>query len=322
MFCAFKFCVLVLFFAWFPEHTFGELNITLWQFGTDRLLHHGGFTEPLRPIGVASDDLSTTYIYEVLYPTTTAHGSLGTTLSTLRTIIASASGWVELFDSGNMECKFVNSDSGKCSDEKFTGTGVPSPVILPVLASPTSTPAEPVNSDWHQSSPHSTTSRSSQVGAIVGGTIAALVSVCNIVILILWLRKRRQRSSPGQGLTFDDCDTTTQERKKRSRRQELLVEPFNSHLEDIHLPAGNMGSDNPYLDPVLSTQNAISTRTENGTPSKPMQPRSKRAKAPSLFARGNQTLSPQVTVAVEQLIMRRSEGLSSASDPPPPYTTG
>ncbi|KAF9060719.1 hypothetical protein BDP27DRAFT_1407006 [Rhodocollybia butyracea] len=274
------FCVLLYALVLYVKHAFGEPNITLWQFGTDRLPH---ITQPLRPIGVASDELSTTYIYEVLYLTTTTDGSLET-VSTVQTIIASASGWVEVFDSGNvnLECKFVNSDDGECSDENFTGTGHPSPLVLAVQTSLTSSataggspsmPAGPTSSDHQSSTTPSPTagpsaaSHSSQVGAIVGSsTIAGLVCVC-IVALILWLRRRRRRSSPGQGAGFENFDAS-QERRNHSR-------------EEIHPPMENMGLDiHPYVAPVLSIHtcpDANSTQTENGTITNSM--RSKRAQA-------------------------------------------
>lgn len=130
-----------------------------------------------------------------------------------RTVVASASGWVELFDSGNLECKFINSDSGECFDENFTGTGIPIPVVLTALAMSTS--MQPTSSD-HQipllTAVPDTTSQSSQIGsqigAIVGSTIAGLVSVCNVAVLILWLRRRRQRSNPCQGLGSENCDAS------------------------------------------------------------------------------------------------------------------
>ncbi|KAF9060716.1 hypothetical protein BDP27DRAFT_1429774 [Rhodocollybia butyracea] len=310
------FCVPFYILALFVGHAFGELNITLWQFGKDHL-DDGEFTEPLRPIGVASDGLSTTYVYELLNVQTTATfpGIVPTIKSISRTIVASASGWVELFDSGNLECKFINSDRGKCFDKKFIGTGVPIPVVLTVLATSTSVPAEPTNSD-RQSSPNpfptagpTTTSQSSPKGAIVGSTIAGLVSVCNVAVLILWLRRRRQRSNPCR---FEDCDAS-QERGKHSRRprQERLVEPIESQPEETHLPMVNMGPDfRSYINPVRSILDAISTQTEDGTTINSIQPRSKRAQA-NPFAKGSQALPHQMTVAVDQSIKRRSEELSS-----------
>ncbi|GAW00774.1 hypothetical protein LENED_002324 [Lentinula edodes] len=71
-------------------------------FGAHRLAG-GEFTAPLHPIGTPSDGLSTTFLYEVLDPVTTLvteHDSPVLTVSVtsvLRTIVASASGWIEGF---------------------------------------------------------------------------------------------------------------------------------------------------------------------------------------------------------------------------------
>lgn len=53
-----------------------QLIATVWVFGTDRLLG-GEFTEPLQPLGTASDGSATTYLWEVLSPVTTVFTSNG-----------------------------------------------------------------------------------------------------------------------------------------------------------------------------------------------------------------------------------------------------
>ncbi|KAF9060718.1 hypothetical protein BDP27DRAFT_1370314 [Rhodocollybia butyracea] len=278
--------------------------------------------------------LSTTYVYELLnvQATVTFPEIMPTTKSISRTVVASASGWVELFDSGNLECRFINSDSGECFDENFTGTGVPIPVVLTVLAMSTSMPAEPMSSN-HQSSQvpfltavPDTTSQSSQIGsqigAIVGSTIAGLVSVCNVTVLILWLRRRRKRTNPCQGLDCENCDAS-QESSTRQLQTKLLVfisgEGGNVHPICVEIGLLNK-SNHIQKNPVQSIQDAISTQTENGTIINSMQPRSKRAQA-NPFAKGSQALPrpSQMTVAVDQSIKRRSEEFSSVSDPPPSY---
>ncbi|KAJ3864979.1 hypothetical protein EV359DRAFT_63537 [Lentinula novae-zelandiae] len=101
-------------------------NVTLWQFGAHRLAG-GGFTAPLLPIGTPSDGLSTTFLHEVLDPVTTLVTEYDSPVlavsvtSVLRTIVASASGWIESFG---------------------PDTGAPTPVVLGVAATVTSTPNE------------------------------------------------------------------------------------------------------------------------------------------------------------------------------------
>lgn len=57
-------------------------SITLWQFGTNRLLT-GQITLPLLPTGTAADGLSTTYLYEVADAIVTAFDEGGTPVADL-----------------------------------------------------------------------------------------------------------------------------------------------------------------------------------------------------------------------------------------------
>ncbi|KAJ3930527.1 MAG: hypothetical protein NXY57DRAFT_1011696 [Lentinula lateritia] len=203
-------------FASCVENTFAQSNnVTLWQFGAHRLAG-GGFTAPLLPIGTPSDGLSTTFLYEVLDPVTTLVTEYDSPVlavsvtSVLRTIVASASGWIESFGPGTeIRCNFVSSDIGECFDATQTDTGAPTPVVLGVATTVTSTPNEitlfsttsvtPPTSNSIPSptgtiSTTSTTSRKSSLGAIVGGTIAGVLVGCLFVILIFWLLRRQRRS--------------------------------------------------------------------------------------------------------------------------------
>ncbi|KAJ7930967.1 hypothetical protein B0H13DRAFT_1960038 [Mycena leptocephala] len=160
-------------------------TVTLWQFGTLRLLP-GDSTLPLQPLGTASDGSATTYLYQVTNPKliTTDQSGFATTTTESRTIIASASGWVEPWGTTwAIACNFVNSDFGQCLNINHTSTvtansGVPTQVVLavqttstPVLG--TTTPPESTNTvpippihDGNQPGRRS-------MGAIVGETATA-----------------------------------------------------------------------------------------------------------------------------------------------------
>ncbi|KAJ7693675.1 hypothetical protein B0H17DRAFT_492518 [Mycena rosella] len=151
--------ILFLVIASFATGTHGSsppvTAVTLWQFGQNRLLG-GAVTVPLQPLGTASDGSATTYRYEVannnVVASTDSAGSITiqtTAVPTSRTIVASASGWVEEFGNGvEIVCGFVDSEFGACLDTTVSGSGstansgVPTPVALQValVASPTIVP--------------------------------------------------------------------------------------------------------------------------------------------------------------------------------------
>ncbi|KAJ3844361.1 hypothetical protein EV361DRAFT_247419 [Lentinula raphanica] len=196
-------------------------SITLWLFGAHRL-DSGPSTLPLQPMGTPSDGLSTTYLYELVQPITgivDVDGSPEPSFSIVasRTVVASASGWVEHFGTTDtIQCNFFSSESasGICSDITRTDTGTPTPVVLavstPVVT--TSKPAyttsittiqtlqplgptiSPTNS-VHTTTP--TPSDNLSVGAIIGVTIAGTLAVCLLGVLVLCLFRRRQRYLTG-----------------------------------------------------------------------------------------------------------------------------
>ncbi|KAF7337383.1 hypothetical protein MSAN_02264400 [Mycena sanguinolenta] len=171
--------------------------VTLWQFGQGRLLP-GQATLPLVPLITASDGSATMYLYEVLNPTvvTTVVDATFTTqtipIPSSRTIVASASGWVELFGPGdNIACGFIDSTFGEC----FIGTstapansGAPTPQTVRVgvaASTPSSSPVESVSTSEKQ--PRS-------VGPIVGGAVAgSLIFIIGLALCVFLLRRRRQR---------------------------------------------------------------------------------------------------------------------------------
>ncbi|KIK59016.1 hypothetical protein GYMLUDRAFT_44756 [Collybiopsis luxurians FD-317 M1] len=210
----------VVFVAYCVERVYsGNDEITLWQFGTNRLLD-GDFTQPLRPIGIASDGLSTTYLYEVL--DIKADDGTTTDINTLsRTIVASASGWDEnVSDAVTIHCKFVAQKSGLCFDsQSHTASGAPTPVTFSITTelggpapAPAAAPSNPIiptdpsfpsNLSPTASVPEPTISSPSSTqrisaGAIAGCATGGFVVLC-LGILLVWLilRRRRQRSRSG-----------------------------------------------------------------------------------------------------------------------------
>ncbi|KIK59020.1 hypothetical protein GYMLUDRAFT_97835 [Collybiopsis luxurians FD-317 M1] len=208
--------VLLSIFAFHIGSVFPETSVTLWQFGADRLLT-GATTEPLQAVGIASDGLSTTYLYEILNFQTktieTGSGAVTTTITNpaYRTIVASASGWVESFANGIIECAFVSDGAGECFDQSSTASGAPTPIVLaattiqtsaafettfpPTLISTTSSNSESeiITSQIIQSSPSSssgttsnttsTTSNASRRPSTAIKTVASLLVMQILAIL-------------------------------------------------------------------------------------------------------------------------------------------
>ncbi|KAF9075701.1 hypothetical protein BDP27DRAFT_951092 [Rhodocollybia butyracea] len=164
--------------------------LTLFEFGINRL-DTGTFTLPLAPLGTASDNSETTYLYQVV---------AGTAL-TSRTIAASASGWIERFGPNtSIECKFIDPTKGECFGATTgTATGTPRPKTFEV-ANPTTMIVPPTTVSATIIVPTTTNianspqdSRSSSAGVIAGSTIAGVVVVSAVVFFILWLRGNRLR---------------------------------------------------------------------------------------------------------------------------------
>ncbi|KAJ3879039.1 hypothetical protein F5051DRAFT_216228 [Lentinula edodes] len=206
----------------FGQTSSQNTSVTLWEFGAGRL-DSGQSTAPLQPIGTPADGLSTTYLYRVMtsIPSTSELNDDGSPVFTTfvstatRTIVASASGWIEKFGTTNtIQCNFLNSEGGECFDATRSNTGVPTPIVLGVEPSITSTPANvpafsttlpltqissPIVSPTSTSSsitptvpPKSSTTRE----IIIGVTIAGSFVLCALVILMIWVLRRRRRSLP------------------------------------------------------------------------------------------------------------------------------
>ncbi|KAJ7894854.1 hypothetical protein B0H14DRAFT_3125418 [Mycena olivaceomarginata] len=198
-----------------------QTAVTLWQFGRPRLLP-GQVTAPLQPLGTASDGGATTYLYQALNPggdiVTTDEGGFLTTkkiaFATPRTIVASASGWVEIFETGAISCGFVDSTFGQCLDSNevttsLVNSGLSTPVVIPiseavpqVLGSQISTSLGTAasTSTFSSISPTSTDTdnrdppaKKAPVGAIIGGVIGVLLLGIGALAALWWCRRRRLR---------------------------------------------------------------------------------------------------------------------------------
>ncbi|KIK61695.1 hypothetical protein GYMLUDRAFT_572535 [Collybiopsis luxurians FD-317 M1] len=196
--------------------------ITLWQFETGRLLS-GLVTFPLEPLGTDRNGPATTYLYQALNIatiTTINDAGLLTTETILspsksksrqapRTIVASASGWIEDFGSGGtVACSLVNSDFGDCVIGTSTAnSGEPAPEALAVtqtiltssFLATASVQTQP--SSTLTSAPESTrdTSGKHSTAKIIGGTIGGC-AVFLISLAVLMLLRRRRRTQQNSNL--------------------------------------------------------------------------------------------------------------------------
>ncbi|KAJ7838261.1 hypothetical protein B0H13DRAFT_1911979 [Mycena leptocephala] len=193
---------LVSLFAFFAHDTLAQTPVTavtLWQFGQGRLLE-GQTTLPLQPLGTARDGSATTYLYEVLNKAvvnTVVDGSFTTqTIASpaTRTIIASASGWVEPFGTaGAIACGFIGPNLGECfigTTPVPANTGTPFAQVLQVAAaSPTFTPSV---SPPAQTSTSTSPAKQPPAGAIAGGVIGGVVIFMGLALCIVLLLRRRR----------------------------------------------------------------------------------------------------------------------------------
>ncbi|KAJ6545602.1 hypothetical protein B0H19DRAFT_1308267 [Mycena capillaripes] len=183
--------------------------VTLWQFGRPRFLE-GKITLPFQPIGTAEDGSATTYLYEVIIPAkiTTTNEVAFTTITvpstTARTIVASASEWVEFQTAATIACNFLNSSFGQCVDTQTSivtaNSGPPTPIVLKVDSTQTSPPEVPNTTPSQAPSPSPTNEQAvtgrrsgAAVAAIVGGAAAGTVALLVLVALLLFWRRRRHR---------------------------------------------------------------------------------------------------------------------------------
>ncbi|KAK7001710.1 hypothetical protein R3P38DRAFT_3047372 [Favolaschia claudopus] len=202
---------LVSFFALFSADAMAQIPtttqlVTLWQFGQGRLLA-GQATLPLQPLSTARDGSATAYLFQALNPvtiTTVVDGALTTQTTpsaTPRTVIASASGWIEPFgDDDIISCGLSDATFGGCveiisqTNIKPQNSGVPTPQVFRVAAatvekagsapSPTLTP---------QSDSTPAAAKRSSSGAVIGGVVAGLLVFAAILALCIFLLRRRWR---------------------------------------------------------------------------------------------------------------------------------
>ncbi|KAF7303933.1 hypothetical protein MIND_00623900 [Mycena indigotica] len=167
--------------------------VTLWQFGQGRLVG-GVITLPLEPLGTASGGLATTYLFKVQNPVTTIVTDLDGQFTTLvsaslasRTVVASASGWIEGFDGPKVtySCALVNSAFGECAllsggHATVVNSGLPTPEVFTVSTAP----------------PHPSTSKPN-VRIIVVVTVTSCLAVLFTTFITIWvLILRRRRAKP------------------------------------------------------------------------------------------------------------------------------
>ncbi|KAF7314842.1 hypothetical protein MKEN_00958700 [Mycena kentingensis (nom. inval.)] len=181
-------------------------SVTLWQFGPQRLLG-GELTLPLVPVGTAPAGPATTFLYEVVnnHAVKTLESGVVQTkpvgATATRTIIASASGWLEIFpgssDGRSIECSLVNVTYGECVDRNRTMTTTANSGPARTLALAVST-AMPFPGPTSTSATSSTTgipslpSSKPPTAAIVGGVVGALAIIFVLTVIIFLLRRRRQ----------------------------------------------------------------------------------------------------------------------------------
>ncbi|KAJ7218553.1 hypothetical protein GGX14DRAFT_595242 [Mycena pura] len=220
--------------------------VTLWQFGQGRLLEGRLGTAPLIPLGTALGGVATTYLYQAVNPVvTTATNEEGLLTpetiasATPRTVIVSASGWIEAFGTGvNIECSLVNSAFGDCvtgTNAVTANSGVPTAEVLQVAltvppiptssgvsgvfpinllvptllqavlaGTPTPTSSAQLNPSALSSTPTPTPKPSTvRTGPIVGGVVGGVVALGVIIALsiVLWRRRRLRLLKVEDGIT-------------------------------------------------------------------------------------------------------------------------
>ncbi|KAJ7512883.1 hypothetical protein B0H11DRAFT_1947843 [Mycena galericulata] len=235
-------------------------------------------TLPLQPLGTASDGSVTTYLFQavnnVLVTSTDASGLL-TTLTvpspTPRTIVASASGWVESFTDADISCGLLNSGFGECLiGTTVANSGVPTPEIFQVSratslssATPTITfpPSSsisgvPLSSDPTDAATFSGKSTPTPVGAIVGGIMggcAALVIV-GLIFFVFWQRRKNshiEEAWPLPVMPFNAAPqveaavTSPGVSSPRKRRPEDFFQPPQDTTSFVHPATASSNSEAP-----------------------------------------------------------------------------
>ncbi|KAK7053579.1 hypothetical protein R3P38DRAFT_2851053 [Favolaschia claudopus] len=200
---------LVSFFALFSADAMAQIPtttqlVTLWQFGQGRLLA-GQATLPLQPLSTARDGSATAYLFQALNPvtiTTVVDGAFTTQTTpsaTPRTVIASASGWIEPFgDDDIISCGLSDATFGGCveiisrTNIKPQNSGVPTPQVFRVAAA-TVEKAAPSPTLTPQSDSTPAAAKRSSSGAVIGGVVAGLLVFAAILALCIFLLRRRWR---------------------------------------------------------------------------------------------------------------------------------
>ncbi|KAJ7107889.1 hypothetical protein C8R44DRAFT_744465 [Mycena epipterygia] len=297
--------------------------VTLWQFGNGRLLD-GQVILPMEPMGTASNGAATTYLYQVLNPavvvTTNEAGllTLTTPSATPRTIVASASGWVEYFGTTiGIACNLVNSEFGQCLDGTSTAnTGVPTPQVLALTPAPTSTstittlPAITIPPTtfvpYLTSSPTPTQNQSGKpapvgaiVGSILGGSAALLIG---LALITIWRRRRL-----------------------REVQNEVILRPYSSQPEFAYAASNGFASDPPqFASSYFTGASQLETATISSAFSPPPRERPHEKRGHDLAAgthgRGQSNQSDISTIELARaLYQRMHHGCFEEEQAPPEY---
>ncbi|KAF7310289.1 hypothetical protein MIND_00402900 [Mycena indigotica] len=177
-------------------------EVTLWQFGAGGVVGTAITTYPLVPLGTAPGAAATTYLYQAINQATIItklRGNTKTTVSTTtapRTIVASASGWIEhVPPNRDIACAFVDATHGECYDRKvFIVSTPPSDApsanrtltsTIPNQTPTSSTPALPPPT-------HGKAQTAKVIGGVIGGVLLLTVLIC--VALLVRRRLCRQRN--------------------------------------------------------------------------------------------------------------------------------
>ncbi|KAF8183327.1 hypothetical protein K438DRAFT_1839272 [Mycena galopus ATCC 62051] len=193
----FNMLALVSLFSFFVLDTLAQSSddtvVTLWQFGTGRLLP-GQATLPLLPLETASDGSATMYLYQVLNP------------STVTTVV---------------DATFTTQTIAATKN-----SGAPETVTVRVAVAtqtphPTSPPESIATSVEHAPS----------MGPIVGGAVAgSLVLLLVLALIILFLRRRRrQLEEIEKTVAVRRYETTAQQHPPSRRKHSHSRVPLYSH---------------------------------------------------------------------------------------------
>jgi hypothetical protein len=332
---------------WICHVVSAQSIITLWQFGQGNLLS-AQLTLPLTPLGTAADGLSTTYLYQALNNIVTDQTNDGVTQvvtlgsATPRTIVASASGWVENFASQShmIACTLINSAEGNCIYVNFASstttsigpTVAPFPEILTVATSIPLTTAPPPPSQTIASTaqvsstaapntaqPEDSSKKSSSVGSIVGGVVGGLAGLSILLVLfLLWRRRRLQELKAAGTISAFNVGVSEFAEPNDVLRRPIFRE-FSDPRYEVEGESSDTipNSDNNLLPAVEANSKAGRALRAENTNSSLTISTTQQATNSSEFGSDPQSL--HITMAEIASRLRRLERDNSRMEPPPVY---